>query len=203
MSCEDGGSIHYTFNGDEPTERSTLYDKPVWIFKSSTLKARVYKKGYHQSMLKSISYDFVKPKINGVSWKLFKGPFKKVPDIRKVKAVKVGTSFNISFDSFDVPSKNFAISFTGYIDIVKDGVYTLYISSNDGSKLYVNNKLLVDNDGEHGATERSANIKLTKGKHAVKVDYFQSGGGKMLQVYYKGPGIARRVIPGSVLYLKK
>ncbi len=202
MKCEDGASIRYTFTGDEPTERSTLYDKPVTIFKSFTLKARAYKEGYHPSAVNTIYYDFIKSGINGVFWKLYDGAFKKLPNLRKMKAVKTGESFQINFNSFSVPAENFALSVNGYINIVKKGQYTFYISSNDGSKLFINNKLLIDNDGEHGVTERSGGIQLTKGKHNISVNYFQSGGSKLLRVYYKGPGVMRQQIPGSVLFLK-
>jgi alpha-L-rhamnosidase len=202
MNCEEGGRIYYTFNGAEPTERATLYDRPVWIFKPSVLKARVYRKGFHHSVTKSVFYDFIKSGINGVAYKLYLGSFKKIPDMRRLKPAETGTAFKINLNALKVPQENFALSFKGYIDIGKSGKYTFYLSSNDGSKLYLDNKLLIDNDGEHGPAERSRELKLTKGRHPVKVDYFQSGGGKMLQLYYKGPGITRKEIPGSVLYLK-
>ena len=202
MSCETGGKIYYTFNGDEPTERATLYDRPVWIFKPYTLKARVYREGFHPGVTKNVIYDFVKSGVNGLSYKLYRGSFKKIPDMRRLKAVETGTVLKMNLNALEVPEENFALLFSGYINIDKKGVYTFYLSSNDGSKLFLNNKLLVDNDGEHGPGERSRKIELSKGKHAIKVEYFQSGGGKMLRLYYKGPGMPRREIPGSVLYLK-
>ncbi len=203
MSCEDGGKIYYTFNGAEPTKRAVLYDRPVWIFKPSTLKARVYRQGFNPSVVKEVSYDFVKSGINGVSYKLYKGSFKKLPDMKKLRATDEGAAFAINLDGLNTPDNNFALTFDGFIEIEKTGDYTFYLASNDGSRLYLDRRLLIDNDGEHGPTERAGEIRLEKGMHALRVEYFQSGGGKMLQLYYKGPGIPRKIIPGSVLYLKK
>ncbi len=61
-------------------------------------------------------------------------------------------------------------------------------------------RLVVDNDGEHGSTEKSGEIWLDSGLHNITVTYFQSGGGKTLTVYYKGPQTKRNILPASILY---
>ena len=67
----------------------------------------------------------------------------------------------------------FALDLRFRIEIPEDNTYTFYINSDDGSKLYINNQLLIDNDGQHGQVELSGAIALTAGVHDVKVEYFQ------------------------------
>ena len=86
------------------------------------------------------------------------------------------------------------------IKIDKTGLYKFYTSSNDGSKLYVDGKLIVDNDGLHGPVQKSGTVQLTKGLHDIMVEYFQGGGSKVLMVFYSSEDVEYRPIPGSVLF---
>ena len=105
---------------------------------------------------------------------------------------------------FDISSKqgsdNYGFVFDGLIKIPSDGIYSFYISSDDGSKLFIDDKILVDNDGLHGIVEKSNEIPLAKGYHAIKVLFFEGSGGDALQVQWKGPGFAEQIIPASVLF---
>jgi hypothetical protein len=59
----------------------------------------------------------------------------------------------------------------------------------------------VDNDGQHGAEERSGVIPLTAGLHNYRLAYFQAGGGMLLKVSYAGPGSGKREIAADRLYV--
>ena len=198
-----GASIHYTLDGTTPSESSPQYKKPIKIKKTTVLKARAFKEGYHPSIIKSNSYDFVDLRKNGVRWNMYRGSFSYLPDFEPLQSIKNGQTMRISLDNLGVPNANFALKFTGYIDLKTSGQYTFYTVSNDGSQLFINNQLLVNNDGEHGPTEKSCKVMLEQGKHPFKVTYFQSGGSKTLHVYYQGPGIERQILPGSCLFLEK
>jgi len=201
IDCKTSDAIiHYTLDGSEVTESAQIYDRPFSISKSSIVKAKAFKKGSHASAEKSMFYDFIDPEINGVTWKYFHGAFTRLPDFNKLKAEKNGRTFQISLVGLDIPQENFALEFIGQLKIKQTGTYTFYTNSNDGSQLYINNKLVVDNDGEHGAKEKSGEIRLEPGNHKIRVTYFQSGGSKVLTVYYKGPGIERNLLPASILY---
>jgi hypothetical protein len=67
----------------------------------------------------------------------------------------------------------FAIEYTGRFWIEKEGRYRFSLMSDDGSRLVVNNKVVIDNDGVHGATAVSASATLSRGVHEIKVEYFQ------------------------------
>jgi hypothetical protein len=82
----------------------------------------------------------------------------------------------------------------GTITVDKPGEYRFYCGSNDGSKLSVNNKLIIVNDGTHGYKEKTGTINLKKGEHTIMVEYFQQGGGKSLKVFWEGSGFKKREI---------
>lgn len=93
----------------------------------------------------------------------------------------------------------FALRFTGTITAPRNGKYTFYTASDDGSRIYLNGKLLVNHDGLHGMSEKSAAIDLTAGVHDLIVTYFDNGGGDGLKVSWAGPGFRKQAIPKEAL----
>lgn len=137
---------------------------------------------------------------NGVAYKYYEGEFTKLPDFTALSVKKVGK--NANFDLSPASSADrFALEISALIAVPEDGEYTFYLNSDDGSKLYIDGKLVIDNDGLHGAKELSGSVGLQKGNHIIKVEYFQLGGGKGLSVQYKGPGTGKQAIPNTSLYL--
>ena len=86
----------------------------------------------------------------------------------------------------------FALRFTGVVRIDQPGDYTFFTKSDDGSRLYIDGKQVVDNDGLHGMTENRGAIQLTAGWHPIVVTYFDNGGGDGLEVTWRGPGIKKK-----------
>ncbi|PQO25255.1 hypothetical protein C5Y96_25465 [Blastopirellula marina] len=93
----------------------------------------------------------------------------------------------------------FATKQTASIIAPVAGDYKFYIASDDGSRVYLNGSLLINNDGLHGMVERGGNATLTAGPHEIVVTYFDNGGGDGLRVMWEGPGIKKQAIPTSAL----
>lgn len=91
--------------------------------------------------------------------------------------------------------------FKSTIEIPRTGEYVFYTKSDDGSRLYIDGKSVVDNDGDHGTVEKSGKVTLTAGLHSIRVNYFDSGGGDFLSVSWQGPGIAKQEIPPTQLFV--
>ena len=92
--------------------------------------------------------------------------------------------------SLDIPDDNFAIEWEGVISVATSGEYKFYLGSDDGSNLWVDGKMLIDNDGLHGFEQKEGTMQLTRGYHAVKIDFFESGGEAAVKAEWSGPGIA-------------
>ena len=69
--------------------------------------------------------------------------------------------------------ENFAIRLRGRLRVQTAGNYTFELNSDDGSKLYIDGNLVVDNDGLHGMSAKRGSVRLTAGNHDVEIGYFQ------------------------------
>ena len=90
--------------------------------------------------------------------------------------------------------------FSGYLSVPKDAIYTFFTESNDGSKLYISGKELVNNDGGHGVKEESAYIALRSGFYPIVVKYFQMGNSQELNVYWASAEFEKREITTEDLF---
>ncbi|MBO9700376.1 MAG: hypothetical protein J7604_09225 [Sporocytophaga sp.] len=137
---------------------------------------------------------------SGLDYYYYEGGWGSLPDFSSMTAVETGTIANYDLSPRNIDD-NFGFSFKGYISVPTDGVYVFYTDSDDGSRLYIGNELVVDNDGLHGAGNPATGmIGLKAGKHAITVNYFELGGGESLNVYYESVGIARQLIPAASLF---
>lgn len=107
---------------------------------------------------------------------------KKLPDFEKMKrkGVIYTASLNVPPQKFQAGfpgvSKRFewfAIDYAGRFWIDKPGLYQFDLLSDDGSRLYIDDRLIIDNDGQHPPETRSGSVNLTGGIHNVRVSYFQ------------------------------
>jgi PA14 domain len=67
----------------------------------------------------------------------------------------------------------FAIDYTGNFYVSNPGKYRFLLASDDGSKLYIDNKRVIDNDGLHPIQYEEGSITLKGGIHRMRISYFQ------------------------------
>jgi hypothetical protein len=140
-------------------------------------------------------------KLNGVKYSYYEAFMgTTVPNFDTLIAMQKGLLSNFNLTPQQVED-NFGFKFESYIDIAVDGNYTFYTNSDDGSNLYINNVLVVNNDGAHAAKEKSGTISLAKGRYPIVVTYFEKTGSQVLEVRYAGPGISKQFIPDNILFL--
>jgi outer membrane protein OmpA-like peptidoglycan-associated protein len=83
----------------------------------------------------------------------------------------------------------FGLIYKGVFEITEPGDYYWRLSSDDGSILWVDNKIIIDNDGVHGENSIDSEMNLNKGLHSIKVWYFQGPATEIaLQLFVKEPG---------------
>jgi alpha-L-arabinofuranosidase len=135
----------------------------------------------------------------GVKYDYYEERFQKLPAFGQLIPKRSGT-----IEQFLIPTENseenFAVQYTGYIKIPKDGLYTFYINSDDGSDISIDKNVVVDNDGCHAAQEYSGTIILKSGFHEITTTFFQAAGGKVLDASIEGPGLPKQIIPPSILF---
>lgn len=89
-----------------------------------------------------------------------------------------------SFQNAPKSRENMLLHIKGFITIEKDDNFVFRLVSDDGSRMWLDNKLLIDNDGFHATQAREAEIVLKKGKHPVEIIFYQGGGGLALSLQW-------------------
>lgn len=206
-SGRENVNLHYTLDGSEPTPKSAIADKPLRLTESTVVTARGFRDGKVVSPVAQKTFTKVTPKPAkqiedvrpGLEFTYFAGEWEHVPHFDKMEPIKVG-----EMPVFDITKrdreKHFGFQFSGYIQIPEDGMYAFYTDSNDGSQLFIDDQLLVDNDGLHVLEEKGGTIALASGLHPIRVTYFQTGGSAELRVLWQSTGFEKQPIPATVLF---
>ncbi|MEM7673470.1 MAG: PA14 domain-containing protein [Verrucomicrobiota bacterium] len=136
---------------------------------------------------------------------------KATDDMARMFPANVGIATEISPD-LAREQEDFGLRFNGYILIPTEGTWTFFLKSDDGSKLWLGEKiderggdgsdLYVDNGTykDNGEQERQASAYLSAGYYPISIDYYQAGGDFSLEVEYEGP-VSRREIPAENLFI--
>lgn len=207
-------TIYYTLNGEDPGTNSKKYTETdsLKFDQTAVVKAAKFKNGKRVSNINTAFYRVVEKEQNlGVIASIYYGKhLEKLPDFDKMSPViKSYPMYEFTSRGLKYPkgADQVAVKFTSYLKVETAGEYTFYTESDDGSKLFVNDKEIVDSDGNHGVRPEEGKIFLKEGKHKINVLWYNSGGGLWLQTYVKGPNTPRQVLttqmPSSGLSLHK
>ncbi len=128
----------------------------------------------------------------------YEGQWTNLPDFDKLTPTLSGPTSSFSLGPFKERS-NYALRYDGFLNIVTAGEYTFSLHSDDGSRLFIDGRLLIDHDGVHGGETKQGKVRLTAGPHPIRVTFFQAQGGAELLLFYEGPGLKRQPVPSSVL----
>jgi outer membrane protein OmpA-like peptidoglycan-associated protein len=134
------------------------------------------------------------------------------PDNPYVVALKdfdsLHSTGSIYADKWDIPSRSFSEGFPGVTDrfewfsltyqgsiyIPATGSYRFRLSSDDGSQLFLDDSMVIDNDGVHGMRDKSAAVTLKQGNHNFRLRYFQGPAAELgLQLFVKEPGQKEKI----------
>ena len=130
------------------------------------------------------------------NYEYYEGSWNSLPNFSALTPVATGTT-----QGFDIGVRlrddQFGFRFTGTINAPGAGVYTFATNSDDGSRLWIDGTLVVDNDGLHAPVQQSGTISLAGGDHSIVVTFFEQGGGQVLDVTYAPPGGGLRAIPAD------
>lgn len=203
-------TIHYTLDGSAVTIDSPVCDSFVRLNQTATISARGFMDGKACTDLAEATYtqltedDFgtsLDPEQTqqGLNYSYYHGDYTRLDHISESLLISKYIASNFTLDIRE-RDRGFAVQFSGLIDIPQDGTYTFETTSDDGSRLLIDETLVVDNDGPHGMTAVSGTIRLKAGMYPIRVDYFNSKGGSGLETSWKGPGFDEQSIPDAVLY---
>jgi len=203
----EGGEIRCTLDGNEPMAESPRYAGALRLTDSTVVKARTFLPTGNASDVVEFHFRKLAPHepvvvgdvAPGLAYAYYEGTWDRLPDFAKLTPTATGTASGLDL-GVRKRDDNFALRFTGYVEVPADGIYTFYLSSDDGSRLLIGAEVVVDNDGLHAAMELPGQVLLKAGRHPITVEYFQAGGERRLDVSYEGPGIAKQPLLAAKLW---
>jgi len=143
--------------------------------------------------------DMEPPAPSPLSYEYYEGQFESMPNFDALTPVRTGTA-----ETFSLPPSEgvdlYALRFTGTLYVAQTDDFIFYSESNDGSRLYIDGNLIVNNDGVHNLIEVSGTTALAAGEHSIVLEYFQNRGTEGLTVSWSSSNIAKQPIPASVLF---
>lgn len=211
VASQPGARIRYTLDGSEPGPDSMLYESPIELTRSATVRAaaesdpamspftasRTFTAYTGASLVPAVTL-FRAPH-PGLAYWYFEGGWQTLDQLSDRDPVATGVTPGFGLESRK-RDEHFAIVYTGFLHVPADGLYEFFTTSDDGSRLYLHDRLVVDNDGLHGMVEKSGVIGLKAGFHPFRVEYFNASGQAGLEVRWRPPGSTKGAIPQDSLF---
>lgn len=197
--------IFYTTDGSLPRMSATELKMRLIIKKSATIKLAAFMSNglcgdiytlhfKQQDYAEAIRADSgTRP---GLVCHYYKAFFKQTSLISGAKSDSTFLSNTITVPA-TVTAPSFAINYKGYIDIPADGIYSFFLTCDDGGVLKIAGRVVVDNDGLHSAIEKNGQIPLRKGLQPFDLDFIEGGGGYTLKLQYSINGSEPVDIPSE------
>lgn len=128
------------------------------------------------------------PKLTGLKFAVYLGDWKMLPDFSTLKPHREGElPDNLIQLKLDDYKNQFGVVFTGKLPVPKDGEYTFSVAGDDGVRLLVDGKKIVEHDGIHPSSDiREGKAKLKAGEHDLRFEYFQAAGQSELYAAWRG-----------------
>ena len=200
--------VRFNIGPTEPSASSALYSKPIGIKTTTTINARCFRQGLPVSGTITREFRKVDPvraqypdrvMYPGLRYSYYEGAWDSLPDFNKLTPLQEGIvpDFIVTPRSQD---ERFGFVYSGFVLIPETSVYIFYTGSDDGSRLYIDDFPVVNNDGLHSMAEKSGTIALAKGYHRIRVAYFEQTGSDNLVVLLKGQTLPKQVLPQNWLF---
>jgi hypothetical protein len=203
--------FRYTTNGSIPSSASPKIEKlntftgPIKLTIKSISNGKFEKTVTGNFVTEQPPAPVAKPekfRAGGLSYSYYEGLWESLPDFKKLKLITTGIA-DKDFDFGKLPSRyNFALIYEGMLEIKKEGYYIFNLGADDGAKLFLKDRLIINDDRPHVlGSPQSFLIPLKKGFYPIRMEYFQRGGDGRLRLKYTLPGEKGPIdIPSELLY---
>ncbi|MEQ8765759.1 MAG: alpha-L-fucosidase [Planctomycetota bacterium] len=201
-----GAEIRYSLDGSDPTRGSLLFEGPFELERSSEIRARAFMKGgvarrATTAEVRILKKQDLRPAIHlfkapapGLRYAYYEGRWQSLHDLDAREPITRGECDRISLE-MRRRDEHFALVFDGFVEVPESGVVTFTLRSDDGSRLWIGDDLLIDHDGLHGMSTKSGSAGLEAGWHPIRIAYFNATGGRGLSIGWSGPGIEEGTRP--------
>lgn len=207
ISIPRGLEARYTTDGSTPNQNSRLYTQPFVISNTTTVRAVAVHNGKSVSPISERRFqrvqarppDSVRALASGLAVTVYRGEWDRLPNFRDLRSTSATVMPTVELGAF-AQEERVALVFDGVLMIPRDDVYLLSLTSDDGSRLWIGDVLVVDNDGLHVAETVTAPIALARGPHRFRIAWFNKTGGAALSLALATPGTLAKPIAREMLF---
>jgi len=101
----------------------------------------------------------------------------------------------------DTPADNFCIRWEGFVKADAAGTYVFNVESDDGNRLWIDDKQIIDDWHDHGPQKATGQIQLEPGLHKVRLEFYENGGGAMCRFTWALAGsFEEQIVPPEALF---
>ena len=213
-NIEQGTLLRYTLDGSTPDLASDEAPGSLIIGESCELKLRAWNR--HGEARETYSIPFnqatITPNIeideerlkNGLVYEVFEGSFKRLSNLTNQVSVKKGISSELKTIEVADRETDFGLKYRGFIKIPEKGLYTFYLTSDDGSRLKIGDTVVAElnvlSDLDPWMSE--GNIALDKGFYPIEIDYFQYRKRSRLELKYKNNNGTQKKVSSDMFFHK-
>lgn len=190
-------------NGDSAPDRRFNYTVSASCAYNKSQEKVVAARAKKDTFMNAVSGSFGKGVTENV-YKLLhdndKSTYPRLPDFDLLEpdGNKKTNNFDISTTSLLGRARNVGAQFDGYIRISKDDRYTFTLLSDDGSKLLIDDRVIVDNGSATTKASKQGAIPLQAGYHKFRLDYYCGSGQRYLECDISSPSVAKKSVLGDL-----
>ena len=199
------GILKYTLDGTLPTNESETFTTQIPITENTVVNSAIFNNGKISSGVAE-GFFRIKSRVleKPVTVEVFyMANLSFIPALGSKKPDVVSGTFEITSEEVkELVKSNTVFRFKSWLEIEEKGNYQFSTRSDDGSTLFIDGELVVDNDGDHGVREKNGSLDLDKGLHAIEVQWFNGGGDGWLDVFMQSERMPKQPLSTNLLRKK-
>lgn len=213
----DTTNVHYTLDGTEPAISSANIQPEISLADAAKITVKQFSNRARYDKIKNGEFTIEKPlkpiskqkniQAGGFHYAYYEGAWDKTTNFKDLKPQQEGT-INADFGEDKLPRKNnYALVIDGLLETKEEGYYIFVLDADKDSKLYLNNRLLIQWDGSYSSRTFSYILPLGKGFYDLRLEYLHKKEDFKLKLAYLTPDILNTKepvpIPFNLQYSRK
>jgi alpha-L-fucosidase len=203
LDVPEGLTARYAIGTGEPS----LYTGPFRIAETTVVTARTHDGDESVGPLAARAFEKVEPLPEvlipdpnpGLQCRVYAGTFDRMPNWEELTPESLTVVDRIALG--DPPDReHVARLIEGYLEVPADDVYVFSLASDDGSRLNIGDRVVIDNDGLHAIQTKKGAVPLARGLHWIRVEFFNRTGGAALELRFARAGEDWAALPPNRLF---
>ncbi len=208
--------VRWTVDGTDPAPDSPIggSESPIVLSGSAEVRAACFRNGQRVSPLAARAFRRVAPReavlpartqpgLRARIYTFDTGDIQSVDALRQMTPREIRPVPDFALSHVQPRERHWGVVYEGLVRVPRTAVYEFTTASDDGSRLWIGDTLVVDNDKPHSFKAERGTIALAAGLHPLRLAFFENWGGCDLKVMWRDVGQAggkREDLPAAALF---